>query len=77
MRRTDAEMPCGNCDIGIYCERAFLNKIARKFGALEENERLEQMPKCKVKKDSRCEGASDFHNALIELDKPIEGRKAV
>lgn len=68
-------MPCGNCDIGIYCERAFLNKIARKFGALEENERLEQMPKCKINSKLKCEGASDFHKALIELDKPIERRK--
>lgn len=68
-------MPCGNCDIGIYCEQAALNKIARKFGALEADDRIKNMPKCKVYKDKDCEGATDFHNSLVHLDEIMEKRK--
>lgn len=72
-----SNMPCGNCDIGIYCERASMNKIARKFGALEPEERLERMPRCKVNKDKQCEGANDFHEAIKQLDEIMELERKV
>jgi hypothetical protein len=61
-------MTCGNCDCGTYSMEASLNKKARKFGALEEADRLEAIPMCKVDKELKCAGCTDFHEALISLD---------
>lgn len=66
------DIPCGNCDCGTYSDEAAMNKKARKFGALDEEERFLAIPMCKKDKDMKCAGAEDFHNALIRLDKMIE-----
>jgi len=68
-------IPCGNCDCGTYSDEAALNKKARKFGALDEEERFLAIPMCKVDKDLKCAGADDFHKALISLDRMIDNRK--
>ncbi len=62
-------MPCGECDIGCYTERAFLNRKARIFGAIDEAQRLSHVPRCKTF-DRPCQGAVEFHEWLVEIDKP-------
>lgn len=63
--------PCGNCNCGIYSIAASMNIKARKFGALEETERFNSIPMCKVDKHLKCAGDTDFHYALIDLDKRL------
>ena len=65
-------MPCGNCNCGTYSIEASMNKKARQFGALEEKEREKAIPMCKVDKHLKCAGDTDFHNALIDLDRRME-----
>ena len=67
--------PCGNCNCGTYSMEASMNKLARKFGALDEDERYNAIPMCKVDKHLKCAGDTDFHNALIQLDKSIQSRR--
>lgn len=69
------DIPCGNCNCGTYSEMAMLNKKAREFGALEENERFEAIPMCKVDKHLKCAGDTDFHNALVKLDLYLDSRE--
>jgi hypothetical protein len=61
-------IPCGRCDIGVYCVTAMMNKTARQFGALSEEDRVKQMPRCK-RYDRYCLGARDFHECVKDLDK--------
>ena len=61
--------PCGNCDCGTYSEFAMLNKKARTFGAINENKRVEAIPRCKKDKKVKCCGYYHHHLALIEIDK--------
>ena len=68
--------PCGRCDCGIYSMEASMNVKARKFGALDEKERFESIPMCKVDKHLKCAGDTDFHFALIDLDKRILERES-
>lgn len=67
--------PCGRCNCGIYSMEASMNVKARKFGALDEKERFESIPMCKVDTHLKCAGDTDFHIALIDLDKRIEENK--
>ena len=48
-----------------------MNVKARKFGALDEKERFESIPMCKIDKHLKCAGDTDFHFALIDLDKRL------
>ncbi len=67
----DDDLPCGRCDCGTYSEYAMLNRKARKFGALDEAEREQAIPRCKTF-DRECIGARHFHDALVMLDKEGE-----
>lgn len=73
---TDAEMPCGNCDMGVYSESAMLNRKAREFSVLSTAEREASMPKCK-KHDRLCVGARHFSNAISQIDGEIPIDKVV
>lgn len=69
------EQPCGRCNRGTYSIDTSMNVKARKFGALDEKERFESIPMCKIDKHLKCAGDTDFHFALIDLDKRIEENK--
>ena len=62
------ENPCGACDIGVYSELACLNEKARKFGALNFNDRCKNMPMCK-NENHICWGAKHYHEMITEIDK--------
>lgn len=64
-------IPCGECAIGVYTERAFLNKTARLFSVKSEQERMACMPRCKTF-DRPCQGALEYHGWLIEIDRPCQ-----
>lgn len=61
-------IPCGKCNCGVYSTLATLNKYARKLGALEEDERLQNISHCKIDPGLLCAGEMDFHNMLIKID---------
>lgn len=65
------DKPCGLCDIGVYSELAYLNKKARKFGAMSKKERCKNIPMCK-NENHICYGARDFHEMIIKIDEFIK-----
>jgi hypothetical protein len=64
----DPDMPCGRCDIGVYCEKSMLNKRAREFGNLSTDDRKANMPNCK-NHDRKCVGAKHFSEMIDSIDK--------
>lgn len=63
----DDDMPCGNCDMGVYSERAMLNRIAREFSVMTTEQRESNLPRCK-KHDRECVGAKHFSDAIKQID---------
>ena len=61
------DIPCGNCDIGVYSDKAFYNRTAREFSVLSKAEREANMPRCK-KMDRECIGAKHFSSAISQID---------
>lgn len=67
MDNVDSDMPCGNCDMGIYSESAMLNRKAREFSVLTTEQREANLPKCKIY-DRHCVGAKHYSDAIREMD---------
>jgi hypothetical protein len=61
-------LPCGNCNCGVYSEMALLNPYARELGSYSEEERFTRLKPCKLDPDKICAGEYDYHTYLIQLD---------
>lgn len=67
----EVEIPCGECDMGVYSEMAMLNRKAREFSVMTTEERNKNMPRCK-KHDRPCIGAKHFSQTIAQIDGEIE-----
>lgn len=67
----DANTPCGNCDMGTYCEDAALNRKAREFSVLTYEQRQANLPRCKSL-NRACVGARHYSEMIRQIDERLE-----
>ena len=63
------EIPCGNCNCGVYSEMALLNPKARELGSYPTEERRSHINPCKKDPTVLCAGESDYCDYIESLDK--------